>query len=33
MFMDQNSIKECMLTLKPNNSEGFDRIPQRMLLD
>ena len=33
MFMDENSIKECMLTLKPKNSEGFDRIPQRVLLD
>ena len=33
MFMDEKSIKECMLTLKPKNSEGFDRIPQRVLLD
>jgi hypothetical protein len=33
MFMDENSIKECMSTLKPKNSEGFDRISQRVLLD
>jgi hypothetical protein len=33
MFMDEKSIKECMLTLKPKNTEGFDRIPQRVLLD
>jgi hypothetical protein len=33
IFMDENSIKECMLTLKPKNSEGFDRILQRVLLD
>ena len=33
MFMDPESIKECMLTLKQKNSEGLDRIPQRVLLD
>ena len=33
MFMDQSSIRECMLSLKPKNSEGMDRIPQRILLD
>jgi hypothetical protein len=33
MFMNEKSIKECMLTLKPKNSQGFDRIPQRVLLD
>ena len=33
MFMDESSIKECILTLKPKNSEGFDRIPQRVLRD
>jgi hypothetical protein len=29
MFMDA----ECMLTLKPKNSKGFDRIPKRVLRD
>ena len=33
MFMDKVSIKECMLSLKIKNSEVFDRIPQRILLD
>ena len=33
MFMDENSIRECLLSLKPKNSEGYDRIPQRVLLD
>ena len=33
MFMDEASIKECIMSLKPKNSEGFDRIPQRILLD
>ena len=31
--MDQASIKECLLFLKIKNSEGFDRIPQQVLLD
>ena len=31
MFMDQKSVKECILNLKIKNSEGFDRIPQRIL--
>ena len=33
MFMDPVSIKECVLTLKSKNTEGLDRIPQRILLD
>ncbi len=31
--MDTSSIKNCIQTLKPKNSEGFDRIPQRVLKD
>jgi hypothetical protein len=30
-FMD--SIKECLHSLKPKNSEGFGRIPQRIILN
>jgi hypothetical protein len=33
MFMDKIAIIEVMKSLKPKNSEGFDRIPQRILLD
>ena len=33
MFMDANSIRECILSLKIKNSEGYDRIPQRVLVD
>ena len=33
MFMDLASVKECMLSLKIKNTEGFDRIPQRILVD
>ena len=33
MFMDEGSIKECMLSLKIKNTEGFDSIPQRVLVD
>ena len=33
MFMDRNSIRECVSTLKLKNCEGFDRIPQRILVD
>ena len=29
--MDQKLVKECILNLKIKNSEGFDRIPQRIL--
>ena len=33
MFMDRNSIKECIMSLKMKNTEGYDRIPQRILVD
>ena len=33
MFMDPVSVKECMQSLKIKNSEGYDRIPQRILVD
>ena len=33
MFMDRASIRECILSLKVKNNEGFDRIPQRILVD
>ena len=33
MFMDSQSIKECVLSLKLKNAEGYDRIPQRILRD
>jgi hypothetical protein len=32
MLMDENSIKECMLILKPKNLEGSDRNPLKVLL-
>ncbi len=33
MFMDKIALIEVMKSLKPKNSEGYDRIPQRILLD
>ena len=33
MFMDESSIRDCVGSLKVKNSEGFDRIPQRILSD
>jgi hypothetical protein len=33
MFNDKNAVIEVMKSLKPKNSEGYDRIPQRILLD
>jgi hypothetical protein len=33
MFMDQESIIECIQTIKIKNCEGHDRIPQRILVD
>ena len=33
MFMTRDNIRECIMSLKPKNSEGYDRIPQRILLD
>ena len=31
--MDPDSIRECILSLKMKNTEGYDRIPQRILVD
>jgi hypothetical protein len=28
-----NDVAECIKSLKIKNSEGFDRIPQRILID
>ena len=33
MFMDPVSVKEVLSSLKNKNSEGYDRIPQRILVD
>jgi hypothetical protein len=33
MFMDPNSVKKCMLSLKNKKTEGMDQIPQCVLLD
>ena len=33
MFMDPVSVKEELSSLKIKSSEGFDRIPQRILVD
>ena len=32
-FMDLQSVRECITSLKIKNTEGFDRIPQRVLVD
>jgi hypothetical protein len=32
-FMTELDIKECILSLKIKNSEGVDRLPQRILID
>ena len=32
-FMTRDKVYECIKQLKPKNSEGYDRIPQRILLD
>ena len=32
-FMSHDDVKECIMSLKSKNSEGFDRIPQRILRD
>ena len=29
--MDESSMRECITNLKIKNSEGYDRIPQRIL--
>ncbi len=33
MFMDPTSVKLCLQSLKNKNTEGVDRIPQKILLD
>jgi hypothetical protein len=33
MFMDPISVRKVILSLKMKNTEGFDRIPQRVLVD
>lgn len=33
MFMDELSVKECILSLKDKKTEGMDRIPQSILRD
>ena len=33
MFMSRHDIIKCMLNIKEKNCEGYDRIPQRVLLD
>ena len=33
MFMTDNKISECIKDLKLKNTEGYDRIPQRILID
>ena len=32
-FMDTSNLRKAILSLKLKNSAGFDRIPQRILLD
>ena len=33
MFMTKDNILECVKTIKVKNNEGYDRIPQRILVD
>ena len=33
MFMTKENILECVKTIKIKNNEGYDRIPQRILVD
>ena len=33
IFMDPTSVRECIASLKIKNTEGYDRIPQRVLVD
>ena len=33
MFMTKDNILECIKTIKVKNNEGYDRIPQRILVD
>ena len=32
-FMNENDIKECVMSLKRKNCEGFDRIPVSIIID
>jgi hypothetical protein len=32
-FLTREDINQCLISLKCKNSEGFDSIPQRILLD
>ena len=32
-FMTRDRVYQCIKQLKVENSEGYDRIPQRILLD
>lgn len=32
-FMDQDAVKECLLSLNKKKSEGFDRIPSNVIFD
>ena len=32
-FMTRSNIEEAIKSLKTKNSEGFDRIPQRIIID
>jgi hypothetical protein len=31
--MGTSDVRECILSLEPKNSEEFDRLPQKFLLD
>ena len=33
MFMDPESLRDCILSLMFKNLEDYDRIPQRVLVD
>ena len=33
MFMSITEVEKCIKSIKINNSEGFDRIPQRILIE
>ena len=33
MFMSQCDVRECILSIKVKNCQGFDRISQRILVD
>ena len=33
MFMSRHDIIRCMISIKIKNCEGYDRIPQRILVD